>query len=205
MASGLPVGSAPERTGRLACVVILALTVGQLLVLTLVPDLAQAEGKAFGARLTAYPVLMLLVPTVWSVARRLRHGSHPLPWTGFSLLMAPFLVDVSGNTLDLYDSIGWWDDANHFTNWFLLCTGLGVLLLRQRAATGWALAATIAGAGAVLAILWEVAEWYSFIRHGTERDTAYEDTLGDEVLGLLGGTGGAVVVIWLSRRRPRPG
>ena len=31
----------------------------------------------------------------------------------------------------------------------------------------------------MLAIGWEIGEWYTFIRHGTELDTAYEDTLGD--------------------------
>ena len=38
----------------------------------------------------------------------------------------------------------------------------------------------------MLAIGWEVGEWWAFIRHGTELDTAYTDTLGDEVLGTLG-------------------
>ena len=37
--------------------------------------------------------------------------------------MAPFLIDVTGNTLNLYDTVVWWDDANHFANWFLLCSG----------------------------------------------------------------------------------
>ena len=45
----------------------------------------------------------------------------------------------------------------------------------------------VAGIGALLAIGWELGEWYTFIRHGTELDTAYEDTLFDEVLGSLGG------------------
>ena len=45
------------------------------------------------------------------------------------LLVAPFLVDVAGNALDLYDSIVWWDDLNHFVNWALLCGALGAALL----------------------------------------------------------------------------
>ena len=43
------------------------------------------------------------------------------------------------------------------------------------------------GVGALLAIGWELAEWWTFIRHGTELATAYTDTLGDLVLGTLGG------------------
>ena len=42
------------------------------------------------------------------------------------------------------------------------------------------------GLGAILAIGWELGEWFTFIRHGTELDTAYEDTLGDLTLGTLG-------------------
>ncbi len=194
-------GSEGDRTGLVACVAIWVLTVGQLLVLTFVPDLPQTEGKAFGARLAAYPVLMLLTPAVWVLVRRLRRSSAPLPWTAFALIMAPFLVDVTGNTVDLYDTVTWWDDLNHFANWVLLCGGLGLLLLRLRDVPQWALAATVTGAGALLAIVWELGEWYTFIRHGTELDTAYEDTLGDETLGTLGGVVAALLVTWFSRRR----
>ena len=34
----------------------------------------------------------------------------------------------------------------------------------------WALGLLVAGIGALLAIAWELAEWYAFIRHGTELD-----------------------------------
>jgi hypothetical protein len=58
----------------------------------------------------------------------------------------------------------------------------------------------VAGYGAILAILWEVGEWYTFIRHGKELDTAYEDTLFDEVLGTTGATVAALITVWLMRR-----
>ena len=44
---------------------VLALTVGQLAVATFVPGIEQFEGKAFGARLVAYPFMMLTVPALW--------------------------------------------------------------------------------------------------------------------------------------------
>ena len=96
--------------------------------------------------------------------------------------MAPFLIDVTGNTLDLYDTVDWWDDANHFVNWLLLCGGIGLLLAR-RGPTALGAGLLVTGLGALLAIGWELGEWYTFIRHGTELDTAYQDTLGDEALG----------------------
>jgi hypothetical protein len=58
----------------------------------------------------------------------------------------------------------------------------------------------VAGIGALLAVVWELGEWYTFIRHGTELDTAYEDTLFDEVLGSLGGAIAGLVIA----RRARP-
>ena len=57
------------------------------------------------------------------------------------------------------------------------------------------------GLGAVLAIAWELGEWYTFIRHGTELDTAYEDTLGDEALGTLGALLAGLLVAKVMGRR----
>ena len=171
------------RTVRWLPLGVLALTVVQLGVGTFAGNLQQFEGKAFGARLVAYPVMMLFVPAVWWLVHRGRRAE--VPWVAFALVMAPFLIDVTGNTLDLYDSVTWWDDANHFVNWVLLCGGLGLLLLHG-IEVPWARVLLVTGLGAVLAIGWELGEWYTFIRHGTELGTAYQDTLGDEALGTLG-------------------
>ncbi len=183
-----------EQRARTAYVVILVLTVGQLAVATFATGLPQFEGKAFGARLVAYPVAMLLPPAIWWLVARRRHDDAPLPWAGFAFIAAPFLVDVTGNTLDLYDTLEWWDDANHYVNWLLLCLGIGLLLERQVVRPVWVLVLLVTGIGAALAIGWELAEWYTFIRHGTELDTAYTDTLGDEALGTLGGLTAALLL-----------
>jgi hypothetical protein len=188
-------------TARAVTWLILAATVAQLAVATFIPGLDQFEGKAFGARLLAYPLLMLAPPAVWWLtARRSTNVPRPSPpWTAFALIMAPFLVDVTGNTLDLYDSIGWWDEANHFANWVLLCAGFGVLMTRAAIPSRWVFVLAVTGVGALLAIGWELGEWFTFIRHGTELDTAYEDTLSDEALGTLGGLVAALLVTWRTR------
>jgi hypothetical protein len=173
---------------------VLAVTVGQLLAATLAPGLERFAGKAFAARLFAYPVLMLLVPALWA-----RFGRRPLPWGAFALLMLPFAIDVTGNTLDLYDSVSWWDDANHLVNWFLLALGSGLLLHRGGVRPAWALVVLVAGVGALLAVGWELAEYVTFIRNGTELDTAYTDTLGDEALGCAGAIAAATLVGWRAR------
>ncbi len=196
-------GAAVDRATwpRALTIGIFVATVGQLLVATFATGLTQFEGKGFAGRLVAYPLLMLLVPALWALWQRRRGISPPVPWGAFSLIMAPFLIDVTGNSANLYDTVVWWDDANHFLNWFLLCAGLGLLVARAGVSPAWALVLLVAGIGAVLAIGWELAEWYTFIRHGTELGTAYEDTLGDEALGTLGAALAGLLVVRLASSR----
>jgi hypothetical protein len=160
--------------------------------------LDQFQGKAFGWRLALYPIAAVIVPLAW----RLSGSRQPYPYAADMLLVAPFLVDVLGNTFDLYDSIDWWDDANHFVNWALLCGALGSVLLRTSLGPA-VLFAIVAGFGAAAAILWEIAEYFAFIRGGTELATAYTDTLGDEVLGLSGATLAGAITALVARRRAR--
>jgi hypothetical protein len=178
---------------------VLVATVTQLAVAEWWPGIERFADKAFGARLLAYPVLMLLAPAVWwfFVGRRDRTPSPP--YAAFTLLMLPFLVDVTGNSLDLYDTLDWWDDANHFVNWLFLLAGLGLLIARE-IRPGWAMVLLVGGLGAILAIAWELGEWFTFIRHGTELDTAYEDTLGDLTLGTLGSLTAGLLLVWWRRR-----
>jgi len=177
--------------------VVLA-TVGQLAVAEWWPGIERFADKAFGARLVAYPLLMLIAPALWWLPVGRRHRQVEPPYGAFTLVMLPFLVDVTGNSLDLYDSLDWWDDANHYVNWLLLLAGLGMLVTRE-VRPDWAMTLLVTGLGAILAIGWELGEWYTFIRHGTELDTAYEDTLGDLALGTLGSLTAALLL--LRRRR----
>ncbi len=192
-----------DRRARTAYVVILLLTVAQLVVATFVDGLPQFEGKAFGGRLIAYPIAMLLPPFIWWLATRRRGDERQLPWAGFAFIASPFLVDVTGNTLNLYDTVEWWDDANHYVNWLLLSFGIGLLLERQVVRPVWVLVLLVTGIGAALAIGWELSEWYTFIRHGTELDTAYTDTLGDEALGTLGAFTAALLLALRARSAAR--
>jgi hypothetical protein len=189
-----------QRLARSVALGIFVLTTLQLAVATFIPGIPQFEGKAFGGRLAAYPLLMLAVPGVWKLLQHYNDRIAPIDWLAIAFLWAPFLVDVTGNSADLYDSIAWWDDANHFFNWFLLGTGAGLILRHARDLRPWEIAWMVTGLGALLAILWELAEWYTFIRHGTELDTAYEDTLGDMALGSLGALLAGLVTARLARK-----
>lgn len=178
---------------------VLALTIGQLAVATFVPGIERFEGKAFGARLVFYPAMMLLVPAIWWLTVKRRRPEAEVPYAAFALVMLGFLVDTTGNSLDLYDSVEWWDDLNHFVNWVFLNAGIGLLIVGAVRPV-WAKVVVIAGIGSMLALGWELGEWYTFIRHGTEIETAYEDTLGDMTLGTLGGTLAALLVVRPWRR-----
>ena len=177
--------------------VVLVLTVAQLAVAEWVPGIERFADKAFGARLIAYPIMMLLTPAIWWLVKG-RHGERP-PYVAFALIMVPFLVDVTGNSLDLYDTVLWWDDFNHFINWVFLCLGLGLVLV-PRLRPAWILVGLVTGFGCLLALGWELGEWYTFIRHGTELDTAYEDTLGDMALGTVGSVVAGLLLLRLGRR-----
>ena len=162
--------------------------------------LDQFEGKAFGWRLVFYPLAAVIVPLGWWLAGR----PKPYPYALDILLVSPFLVDVVGNALDLYDSISWWDDLNHFVNWGLLTAGFGQLLLRLRL-TPAVIFGLCVGFGAVTAILWELGEYIAFIRNSEEYDTAYTDTLGDMMLGLTGATVAALLTVTVFARGRREG
>ena len=178
---------------------VLVATGIQLAVAEWWPGIDRFADKAFGARLVAYPLLMVLAPVSWWLFVRRRGGPAPPPYFAFTLVMLPFLVDVTGNSLDLYDSIVWWDDFNHWLNWLLLLSGVG-LLVADRVRPDWAMTMLVTGMGAILAIGWELGEWYTFIRHGTELDTAYEDTLGDLSLGTLGALCAGLLLLVRRRR-----
>ncbi|MGL6279303.1 MAG: hypothetical protein ACRC50_07080 [Gaiella sp.] len=164
--------------------------------------LERFEEKGFGWRLVAYPAVILVLPVAW----RLVGAGRPYPYLADVLLTLPFLVDVLGNVLNLYDTIDWWDDANHFVNWLLLSAGFGVLLARARLSP-LVTAGLIVGAGCVTALLWELGEYVTFIRtNEDEHATAYTDTLGDMTLGTLGSLVSATAVaLWLRRSARSPG
>jgi hypothetical protein len=158
--------------------------------------LEQFEGKAFGWRLATYPLAALLVPLGWWLAGK----PKPYPYALDILFVSPFLVDTLGNVFDLYDTIEWWDDLNHFVNWGLLSLAFGQLFLRF-ALPRWETFALVVGAGAFAAIVWELGEYVAFIRNSDELDTAYEDTLGDMLLGLSGSIVAALATVTILFRR----
>jgi len=183
-----------------------AALIGLLVFAVVRDDLPQFQGKAMEGRALTYPISALVVPVGWWLATRRRRTDRAArgdyPHAADILLVLPFLIDTGGNALDLYDTIGWWDDLNHLVNWAILSAAFGQIVLR-RPLSAWTIAGLVAGFGAVTAILWEIAEYYTFIRDSPEIATAYTDTLGDLALGLTGSVAAAALTAALARRRDR--
>lgn len=186
---------AGSRSALLLDVVIKLGTIGLLALALAAPNLPQFAGKAFLGRTIAYPIALAVLPAIWLLFWR----RYPFPILSDILLGLPFLIDMAGNALNLYDTVWWWDDANHLVNWALHTAAIA-FLLRMFGLPRWARAGLGIGWAATMAILWELAEYVTFIRNSPEISTAYTDTLGDLALGLLGGTVAALAVAWW---RPR--
>ena len=192
-------------SGRLALVAadlaIKLLTVGLLAWAVLSPDLPQFQDKAFTGRAIAYPIALLALPAGWWLVGRRR---LPFPVIADILFGLPFLFDVAGNALNLYDTIEWWDDANHLVNWMLHTSAVG-LLLRYGDWTPTTRAALGFGYAVTSAVLWEFAEYVTFIPNSPEAACAYADTLLDLALGMVGGLVGAIVTSRLPTEHPDGG
>lgn len=149
--------------------------------------------KAMTARAVLYPAAAAIVPVVWLAARR----RFAYPAATDALLVTPFVVDLAGNALDLYDSISWFDDACHLGNWAILTLAVGLPVARR--CGPWVTLGLCVGFGATTALVWEVGEYGAFILDTPESVTAYRDTIGDMTLGLTG----AVVAGLICARRAR--
>jgi hypothetical protein len=158
------------------------------------PDLGGVKAKAGGSRAFAYPLAMLLVPAIWWAFYR----AKSFPWLGDLLLCLPWFTDTLGNRLNLYDTLSWFDDWMHFMNWGLLTAGFLVITL-PRGLPWWRALERGLAFGVPTAVLWEITEYVTFIRWSPELATAYEDTLGDLVLGSTG-TVLAALLVWTFRR-----
>jgi hypothetical protein len=165
-------------------------------------DAARFSDKAMGARAIAYPLLCAIPAAMWWIARR-RQPALAYPHAADALVTASFVVDLGGNALDLFDRLSWFDDAAHFTNWLLLGLAVGITLRRDR--PGWEVIWMVTGAGAIAAILWELAEYSSFVQ-AAEPIGLYRDTIGDLCLGTSGAAFAGVIVALVNRqpvnRRP---
>ena len=167
------------------------LLVGLLIHATTNLELDRYAGKAMTARAFLYPISIVIIPIVWW----LRGRRPPYPHLADMLLASPFVIDVAGNALDLYNSIVWFDDVAHAVTFLLLVLSAGSLILRL-GLEPWIATCLSIGFGAVSHILWEIVEFLAMWIGSPGLQLTYEDTIGDLALSLCGTVIAGFVTGW---------
>ena len=181
---------------KILCWVVRIALLGGLLI-GLVFDLSQLEGKGWGARAVFYTLVVFVLPVAW----RLSGKRFAYSYVADALLVAPFALDILGNLFGLYDSLESFDDILHFLNWALLTACFTVSISRSSSVGRLNLISLGTGFGATMIVLWELME-FCVMKLGTERlHLTYEDTVGDISLSTFGGFVSSLIVGMLAKRK----
>ena len=183
-------------TAKTANVIAKAALVLLLALALLYPDQGHLRDKAAGMRAIGYPLVSFAVPLLWWTLWR---DKVSFPWLPDLLITITCFTDILGNRLDLYDSVVWFDDWMHFMNTGLLAAAIVMLTLPRGTGLARMMERALAF-GATSAIVWELAEYVTFLSRTSGRAFAYGDTLGDLAFGTVGAVVAAVVVHLLWRQ-----
>ena len=163
-------------------------------------ELDRFRGKAMGARAALYPISIVVIPLVWA----LRGRRPPYPHLADIFLASPFIIDVAGNALDLYNTVVWFDDVAHTVTFMLLVLAVGSLILRL-GLDAWIATCLTIGFGAVSHILWEIIEFVAMWIGSPGLQLTYEDTIGDLAMSLGGTVIAGLITGWRAdTSRPAP-
>ena len=176
--------SGERRAAVLLPALVLVVTLAELVAAVVVPA-RPVRRQGLGRPAGRLPGADAAAPALWWLGRG-RAAPRPPPYAAFALIMLPVPLDTTANWLDLFREVGWWDDLSHFAHWFLLGAGHRAAARARTSGRAGSLVPLVGGAGAVLALGWELGEYALFIRHGKEAGGAYRDTLGDQTLGTSG-------------------
>jgi hypothetical protein len=140
----------------------------------------------------------LLLPGLHSISAR----QERFPWTSDAVLLTVPVLDMAGNSLDLYNQYGWFDSVAHFYG----NAAVGALITlamagrdREPPLARWLIAA---GGTTFLHVALEMQEYWTDVWFGTHNVEGLEDTEGDLAYGWLGTiTGVALMELALRNRR----
>lgn len=178
------------RAGRIVNIAVKLLLVGMLVAaVVLEPHLQQLQGKGMVGRAAIFWIPVALLPAAWvATGRRVAYPHLP-----DALIVLPFVVDVAGNFLDLYDTTAHFDLVAHFANWVMLCTGFGALLLMLPLGRV-NVAALIIGFGAFAKVVWEFGEYVALLMGVRQLGLDHADTMHDLAAGMVGAFIAAAIV-----------
>jgi hypothetical protein len=153
-------------------------------------------GKALGPRNVGILLgLSMLFPILHFIYKRWKR--YPV-WYD-NLYLSIFWLDMAGNTLNLYNSVEWWDHIPHFHGPGALAMVLvGAFAMAPLAAAGFA---------TMLHLLLEINEYYGDVLLGTHNVRGIADSMNDLAYGLLGVVVYTIIAkrsVFLRLRRTRP-
>tara|TARA_B110001454_G_scaffold111363_1_gene104571 strand:+ start:5164 stop:5751 length:588 start_codon:yes stop_codon:yes gene_type:complete len=162
----------------------------------LFPGIPGVEGKGWPERCVGYPISLLIVPLVW----HLRGRRVSYPHLADALFVTPFVLDLLGNLVNLFDTVEQFDDFLHFVNWTFLVAAF-VMFLRPYVLARWNLVMLGSGLGAIAIVAWEGVEWVIQEMGTSGLQLTYDDTVGDLLLSTSGGILGAALAATALTRR----
>ncbi|HEY7625354.1 MAG TPA: hypothetical protein VIA63_10040 [Candidatus Limnocylindria bacterium] len=132
-------------------------------------------GKALGPRNVGILLgLSLLFPLLQAVRGQWKR--YPM-WYD-NLYLSIFALDMAGNSLNLYNTVEWWDHVPHFH-------GPGALAIVLMGAFGMSVLAA-AGLTTILHTALETQEYYGDVLLHTHNVKGIADTVNDELFALAG-------------------
>jgi len=153
-------------------------------------------GKALGPRNVGIFVgLSMLFPILHLIYKRWQR----YPFWHDALYLSIFWLDMAGNSLNLYNSVEWWDHIPHFH-------GPGALSMVLMGSFGLA-ALPAAGLSTILHVVLEIWEYWGDVLLGTHNVKGIADSINDLAYGIAGMlvyTFLASRVRYLKLRRTRP-
>lgn len=144
-------------------------------------------------------ILGAFVLMLFARAGKLAHYSHKAD----AIFTIPFLLDTYGNIFGLFDGFRWYDDIIHALNWICF-VAVFQIFNSQKCSDKKSAFILGAGFGALLIILWEIAEWVvsvDGIFGVAGLKLSYEDTVGDLVTSTFGGIVGSMLGIYANKRQ----
>jgi hypothetical protein len=166
-------------------------------------ELPQYKNKAVGLRLIFYPIAAALTYLICRGLLYRRFRKQPYPYLIDICLTFVVAFDLLGNTLNLYNTLEWWDDLMHLSlsvPWVLV---FGFMVRRLKLPT-YAIFALVVAYGLTTHIIWEALEYMTFVRaNPVESLSAYRDTIGDLLLSLTGTFVGAWITANVLTRKSR--
>ena len=164
------------------------------------PSGSHFAGKAMAVRALVYPWAALALPATWWARGRPR----PYPFLADIALVAPFLLDAAGNVFGWFATPGF-DALPHLLGWLCLTVAFGLAvgpLVDRRPI----LLALAVGFGAIVDILWELAEYLLQQSGQSGLQLTYANTIQDLTMSLAGSVIGgllSVTILWPKTGTPR--